>query len=80
MNDKLAKKLRSLATQSSPPGEPRVAYTRPVASTIGHIVTNADPTKPPQIFRGEQLKLAPCWRNRYLRLKKLNSREAPQGK
>lgn len=79
MNDKLAKRIRALATQASPPGEPRVAYTVPVSATIGHIVQNADPSKPPHIFRGKQLRLAPCWRNRYLRMKKLNSPK-PQGK
>ena len=73
MNDKLAKRIRALATQASPPGEPRVAYTVPISATQGRIVANADPTKPPQVFRGEQLRLAPCWRNRYLRMKKLNT-------
>ena len=73
MNDKLAKRIRALATQSSPPGEPKVAYTVPIGATMGTIVPNADPTKPPHHFVGQQLRLAPCWRNRYLRMKKLNT-------
>ena len=73
MNDKLAKRIRALATQSSPPGEPKVAYTVPVSATMGRILPNPDPTNPPQVLRGQQLRLAPCWRNRYLRMKKLNT-------
>ena len=74
MNDKLAKRIRALTTQASPPGEPKVAYTRPLATTRGYFVPHEDPTKPSRYVADKRpITLAPCWRNRYLRMKKLNT-------